>query len=85
MMLTPELVNRWRVIPRIAMLFYFSLVWKTSSWFMELATPTAEQAAFATGVVGAAAVWFGFYVNSGASLKELREARGELSTEPTKP
>lgn len=75
--ITPELINRWRVIPRIAMLFYFVLSWKTASWFMALTAPTMEQAGFAGAIVSAAAVWFGFYVNSGASLKELKESRDE--------
>lgn len=77
MKITPELINRWRVIPRIAMFFYFALAWKTSTWFMSLPDPSAEQAGFAGAIVTAAAVWFGFYVNSGASLKELKESRNE--------
>jgi hypothetical protein len=72
-MINPKTVNQWRFIPRIAMLFYFTLVWKTANWFMTLPDPSAEQAGFAGAVVGAAAVWFGFYVNSGASLKELED------------
>lgn len=71
-MIKPETVNAWRIIPRLAMLFYFTIIWKVTGWFIELPDPNAEQAGFAGAVVGAAAVWFGFYVNSGASLKELR-------------
>lgn len=73
-MISPKTVNQWRIIPRLAMLFYFILVWKVSNWFITLPEPNVEQAGYASAVIGAAAVWFGFYVNSGASLKELDDA-----------
>jgi hypothetical protein len=44
---------------------------------MGLDDPNAAQSAFVSVMVGAAATFFGLYVNSGASLKELRETRGD--------
>ena len=75
MKITPELVNRWRVIPRLMLLLYGYMFYRVAEWFMALPDPNAEQSAFVSVMVGAAAAFFGLYVNSGASLKELREAR----------
>lgn len=75
--LTPELINRWRIIPRIIVALYGFTFWKVVEWFMALPDPTATQAAFVSTVVGAGAAFFGLYVNSGASLRELREFSDE--------
>ena len=75
--ITPELINRWRVIPRIIVLLYGYTFYEVSHWFMSLDEPTAPQAAFVSTIVGAGAAFFGLYVNSGASLKELQESRNE--------
>lgn len=68
-------VNRWRVIPRMMLLLYGYMFYRVSEWFMLLEAPNAAQSAFVSVMVGAAATFFGLYVNSGASLKELRESR----------
>lgn len=39
-------------------------------WFMSLPDPTAEQSAYAIGVVTAAVGFFKFYVDSGKSKNE---------------
>lgn len=75
--ITPEMVSRWRIVPRIIVVLYGYTFWKVTEWFMGLADPTATQAAFISAVVGAGAAFFGLYVNSGASLKEIRESYEE--------
>lgn len=60
-----DLLNRFRVVPRLLMFFYMSMVYNSTQWFMNLADPTAAQAAFVGTIVGAGAAWFGLYVSSG--------------------
>jgi len=74
-MVSPESVNRWRIVPRIMILLYGYMFYHVSMWFMALPDPNAAQSAFVSVMVGAAATFFGLYVNSGSSLKELKESR----------
>jgi hypothetical protein len=61
----PDYFSRWRVFPRAFVVVYFWLIIQTALWFMGLPTPSTAQAAFASAVISAGAVWFGLYVNSG--------------------
>lgn len=72
-MITAQSVNKWRVIPRLMVALYGYMFYAVSVWFMALPDPSAAQSAFISVMVGAAATFFGLYVNSGASLKELKE------------
>jgi len=74
-MITPEIVNRWRIIPRVMISLYGYMFWRVAEWFMTLPDPNAAQSAFVSVMIGAAATFFGLYVNSGASLKELKESK----------
>lgn len=74
MKITPELINKWRIIPRVIVVLYGYTFWQIVEWFMALPEPSNTQAMFVSTVVGAAAAFFGFYVNSGSSLKELRDS-----------
>lgn len=65
MKITPEQVDRWRIIPRLMVFWYAMLVWYIVDWFMWVDKPTTEQTLFATTVVGLSTAIFGFYVNSG--------------------
>lgn len=62
---TPESVDEWRVIPRVVVACYSVMLWTVCHWFMALPDPTGPQSAFVSTIVGAAAGFFGFYVNSG--------------------
>ena len=69
--MTPELFNRWRVVPRIALALFIYLVWHVSEWFMMLEAPTTEQSAFVALVVGVLPAVFHFYMaSSGIKNKE---------------
>ena len=74
-MITPEIVNRWRIIPRLMLSLYGYMFYRVAEWFMHLPEPSAAQSAFVSVMVGAAATFFGLYVNSGASLKDLKDTR----------
>lgn len=73
--LTPEGFNRWRVLPRVMVGLYGWLIYDVVHWFMDLSVPTTEQAGFVSVVITAAPFIFKFYVDSGASLKEIKESR----------
>ena len=61
----PQLLDNWRVIPRLIMGLYGFAFYQTTSWFMNLPDPTNAQAAFVSTIVGAGAGFFGLYVGSG--------------------
>ena len=60
----PHLLNRLRVFPRLFMLTYMYVLITSVTWFQGLLTPTTEQAAFMSILVGAGAAWFGLYTSS---------------------
>jgi len=60
----PEYFSRWRLFPRAFISMYIYLLYKVTTWFMDLNAPTMEQAGLVSVVVGAGAAWFGLYVNS---------------------
>ena len=60
-----EILNNLRVIPRFLIITYGVVCYQAFEWFISLETPTTAQVSFTTAIWGAAAVWFGMYVNSG--------------------
>ena len=58
-------IDSWRIFPRIFLTTYIYLLYASCVWFMELDTPTMEQAGLISVIVGAGAAWFGLYTNSG--------------------
>ena len=66
-MVTPEIVNSWRVIPRLMIGLYGYMFYRVAEWFMALPDPSAAQSTFVSVMVGAAATFFGLYVNSSSS------------------
>ena len=61
----PELIDAYRVVPRLLVAGYAVLVWKVTEWVMALPDVSSQQAAIVSVVYGAAAGVFGLYVNSG--------------------
>lgn len=59
------IVNEWRILPRAMILVYGYVFYTVTEWFMQLVLPTSQQTTFVSVVVGAAAAFFGLYVNSG--------------------
>ena len=62
-----ECLNRLRIIPRVLVAGYGWLVWIVVNWFMGLTDPGTQQAALVTTVVGAAGMFFGFYMQGGVT------------------
>ena len=63
--INPKALDEWRVVPRLLVGLYGLAFWRMSEWFMTLSEPNAAQAAFVSAMIGAAAAFFGLYVNSG--------------------
>tara|TARA_S200002703_G_scaffold117021_1_gene102621 strand:+ start:258 stop:458 length:201 start_codon:yes stop_codon:yes gene_type:complete len=56
-------ILEWKVLPRLMTIMFSIMAWRCAEWFMYLPDPTAVQAGFATGVMGAMtgafAIWMG--------------------------
>jgi len=65
----PEMLDNWRLIPRLLIFMYAIVFYQTMNWFMLLENPNNAQAGFVSVIVGAGAAWFGLYVNSGSGKK----------------
>ncbi len=76
----PEMLDNWRVIPRLLIFMYAVVFYQTMNWFMALPDPNNAQAGFVSVIVGAGAAWFGLYVNSGSGKK----VKFETSTKGSK-
>ena len=61
----PEVINAYRVVPRVLIGLYGYVFYQTVVWFMALEAPNMAQSGFVSVIVGAGAAWFGLYVNSG--------------------
>jgi hypothetical protein len=67
----------WRVIPRLLIALYGWMCYNVADWFMALPEPSMAQVTFVSTVWGAAAAWFGFYVNSGHGSSKSASADGK--------
>ena len=76
----PEMLDNWRVIPRLLIFLYAVVFYQTMTWFMGLPDPNNAQAGFVSVIVGAGASWFGLYVNSGSG----KRVKFETSTKGSK-
>ena len=62
-----QMVDSWRIFPRVFLSVYIVLLYFTVIWFMELPEPSFEQSGLISIVVGAGAAWFGLYTGSSKS------------------
>lgn len=84
-----ELIDAWRVVPRLLVAGYSYVVWDTVEWYQLLADPTTQHTACLSAIVGASAVVFGFYTNSGSKWANgivlWDKSKVEKTEEETKP
>ena len=59
----PEMLDNWRVIPRLLIFMYAVVFYQTMNWFMALPDPKQCTGWLCNVIVGAGAAWFGLYVN----------------------
>lgn len=60
-----EIIDAYRIVPRLLVLLYGAVCWTVTDWFMALPAPTGPQAALVSTIWGAAAAWFGLYASTG--------------------
>lgn len=59
-----EVVDAWRLFPRLFMLIYLKILWDLHAWYMHLSTP-AYPDFYVSAVWAAMTAITMFYVNSG--------------------
>ena len=59
-----QMIDAYRIFPRVFLSVYIYLLYFCTMWFMELETPTYEQSGLISIVVGAGAAWFGLYAGT---------------------
>lgn len=64
-LLGAELVDAYRIFPRIFLLLYISIVYDSSEWYRMLEAPTGDQTNYIQWMWGAATAITGFYVATG--------------------
>lgn len=66
-----EVLDAYRIVPRVLLLGFGYLVWSVVEWFMGLENPTTQQAAFVSAVVGITAPITAFYFQTGRKWQSL--------------
>ena len=61
----PEELDKWRVVPRLLMLAMLVMTFRVVEWFMEIPTPTLEQAGLVSVMTGALTGAFGLFLGTG--------------------
>ena len=53
-----QMVDSWRIFPRLFLSVYIFLLYFATMWFMDLPEPSLEQSGLISVLVGAGAAWF---------------------------
>ena len=61
----PEELDKWRVVPRLLMLAMLVMTYRVVEWFMEIPTPTLEQAGLVSVMTGELTGAFGLFLGTG--------------------
>jgi hypothetical protein len=64
-MITPETLDRWRLLPRFLMFTMIVMTYRVVEWFMDLPNPSLEQAGLVSVMTGALTGAFGLFLGSG--------------------
>ena len=67
-----QMVDSWRIFPRVFVSVYIVLLYKVVIWFMALPEPNLEQSALVSIVVGAMAAVFGIYAGTSGQSKKFK-------------
>ena len=59
-----NMIDAWRIFPRMFLSVYIFLLYYATMWFMDLPDPTLEQSGLISIIVGAGAAWFGLYAGT---------------------
>jgi hypothetical protein len=64
-MISPETLDKWRILPRLLILAMIIMTYRVVEWFMGLPDPNPEQAALVSVMTGALTGAFGLFLGSG--------------------
>jgi len=64
-MITPDTLDRWRILPRLVMFVMIVMTYRVVEWFMGLSDPNPEQAALVSVMTGALTGAYGLFLGSG--------------------
>ena len=64
-MISPERLDKWRILPRVLILAMIIMTYRVVEWFMDLPDPNPEQAALVSVMTGALTGAFGLFLGSG--------------------
>jgi len=64
-MISPETLDKWRILPRVLILATIIMTYRVVEWFMDLPDPNPEQAALVSVMTGALTGAFGLFLGSG--------------------
>ena len=67
-----NMIDAWRIFPRMFLTVYIVLLYKCTIWFMNLPEPSFEQSGLISIVVGAGAAWFGLYAGTSGASKSFK-------------
>jgi len=61
--MTPEMLDSWKILPRLMMLAVTVMCFQVTQWYMSLPSPSIEQSGFCSVVFGCLsasfAIWMG--------------------------
>lgn len=72
-----ELIDAWRVVPRIVLFSYGLLVYYVVSWYMDLIDPTTQQTILVTTITSLSSAIIGLYHNSSKNWIEYNKETTE--------
>ena len=64
-MISPETLDKWRILPRVLILAMIIMTYRVVEWFMDLPDPNPEQAALVSVMTGALTGAVGLFLGSG--------------------
>ena len=67
-----NMIDSWRIFPRMFLSVYIFLLYYATMWFMALPDPSLEQSGLISVIVGAGAAWFGLYAGTSNSSKSFK-------------
>jgi len=69
-----EVMDAWRIFPRLILIAYGFMCGHLAVWYEALKVPTSEQSAFAGAIIAMATPLAGLYFNSGRDWTKKNEA-----------
>ncbi len=67
-----NMIDAWRIFPRVFVGVYIVLLYKVITWFMTIPEPNLEQAGLVSVVTGAMAAVFGIYAGTSGQSKTFK-------------